>query len=195
MRVGIYAGTFDPIHAGHISFALQAMERAGLDHVYFLPERKPRDKTGVEHFGHRTAMISRALKPYSSFSLLELDDISFTVKRTLPKLQELFPETEIALLLGSDAVSGIHTWPNHELLLKQCEIIVGVRASDTVSSAKHEIDSWPLKPKVSYIFKSYAPQVSSSKVRQALRSNKKIQGSLTSVKRYSDKNWLYVALD
>src|SRR5581483_3364510 len=87
-RIGIYSGVFDPVHAGHIGFALQAVERAGLDKVYFLPERRPYHKQGVEHFGHRVAMLKRATRPHPALSVLELEDISFTVERTLPKLQK-----------------------------------------------------------------------------------------------------------
>src|SRR4051812_4657029 len=89
-RIGIYAGTFDPVHSGHVSFALQALKAAELDKVYFLPERRPRNKQHVEHFGHRTAMLKRAAQPHSQFEVLEMVDISFSVERTLPKLQKQF---------------------------------------------------------------------------------------------------------
>ena len=48
-RIGIYAGTFDPVHAGHVAFALQSLEAAKLDRVYFLPERRPRGKRQVKN--------------------------------------------------------------------------------------------------------------------------------------------------
>jgi nicotinate-nucleotide adenylyltransferase len=69
-RIGIYSGTFDPVHSGHISFALQSLKAAKLDKVYFLPERRPRNKQQVEHFGHRVAMLKRAIKPYPEFNVL-----------------------------------------------------------------------------------------------------------------------------
>src|SRR4051812_40769392 len=81
-RIGIYAGTFNPVHTGHVAFALQAVKEANLDEVYFVPERQPRGKAGVEHFGHRVAMLKRALRPYKQFDVLELVDVNMTVNRT-----------------------------------------------------------------------------------------------------------------
>src|SRR3569623_1388715 len=115
-RVGIYAGTFDPVHAGHISFALQALEAAQLDQVCFLPERKPRGKEGVEHFGHRVAMLRRAIKPYRQFSIIELVDISFSVEQALPELQRLFPQAQLVFLFGSDVVTNVPQWPHADKL-------------------------------------------------------------------------------
>ena len=66
-RIGIFAGTFDPVHKGHISFALQAIEAAGLDEVVFLPEPRPRHKQSVTDQSHRIAMINLAIKAYPKF--------------------------------------------------------------------------------------------------------------------------------
>ena len=84
VRIGIYSGTFDPVHIGHITFALQAMKTARLDQIVFLPERMPRRKQSAEHYGHRAAMLERALRPYPSMGVLELADKSFTIARTWP---------------------------------------------------------------------------------------------------------------
>src|SRR4051812_33685276 len=126
-RIGIYAGTFDPVHAGHVTFALQAMEAAGLDKVYFLPERRPRNKQHVEHFGHRVAMLKRAAQPHPQFEVLELVDVSFSVERTLPKLRQQFADDELVFLFGSDVVVSLQSWPKSELLLKDNELVIGLR--------------------------------------------------------------------
>src|SRR5689334_19827674 len=99
LRIGVYAGTFDPVHSGHLSFALQAQTEAKLDEVYFLPERMPRHKTGVEHYGHRVAMLKRAIEPHAALSLVELVDKRFTVNKTMPQLHRVFPDAKIALLM------------------------------------------------------------------------------------------------
>src|SRR5438270_13558590 len=109
-RIGIYAGTFDPVHAGHIGFALQAAQQARLDKLYFLPERRPRDKRGVEHFGHRVAMLRRAIKPHPKFGVLELPDISFSIERTLPRLEQKFQGDHLVFLFGSDAALQLPDW-------------------------------------------------------------------------------------
>jgi nicotinate-nucleotide adenylyltransferase len=193
-RVGIYAGTFNPVHAGHIAFALQAMERAGLDRLYFLPERLPRHKQDVEHFGHRVAMLRQALRPHPKFDVLELDNVSFSVARTLPKLQALFGGDQLVFLFGSDAITDLPAWPRAEQLLRQTELVIGCRQETKPGNIKQMIHGWPTKPQQYTILQSYAPVVSSGRIRQALRLNQPVKGLLSSVVRYSNRNWLYVAL-
>jgi len=193
-RTGIYAGTFDPVHSGHIGFALQAMKAAKLSEVYFLPERKPRGKKGVEHFGHRYAMLERALKPYKKFHTLEMVDISFSVKRTLPELQRQFPDSQLVFLFGSDVITQIPDWPNSAQLLKSSELVVGLREKDDVAKLRESLAAWKVRPLALTLFRSYAPSISSGKVREALRLRRKAPGILKSVERYSDTHWLYISL-
>jgi nicotinate-nucleotide adenylyltransferase len=194
-RVGIYAGTFDPVHAGHITFALQALEAAGLDKVYFLPERRPRAKHNVEHFGHRVAMLNRAIKPYPEFEVLELVDVNFSVERTLPQLQRQFADDELIFLFGSDVITDLADWPNADRLLANSELVVGLRAQDDNQTLKDMISAWPTQPRAVTMFASWAPDVSSGTVRAALRQRQPTSGLLKSVERYSDHHWLYVSLD
>jgi nicotinate-nucleotide adenylyltransferase len=193
-RVGIYAGTFDPVHAGHVAFALQAVERAGLDTLYFLPERCPRHKQHVEHFGHRVAMLQQVVQPHPKFAVLELDDISFSVVRTMPKLQARFPSDQLVFLFGSDAVSDLPAWPQANRLLNQAEVAIGCRWQDDTMAVKKLIDSWSTQPRACTIFNSYAPEVSSGRVRTALQKHQPVRGLLKSVERYSNRNWLYISL-
>lgn len=193
-RIGIYSGTFDPVHAGHIAFALQAMEQAGLDKLYFLPERRPRHKQGVEHFGHRVAMLKQALQPHPKFDVLELNDISFSVVRTMPKLRHLFPDDQLVFLFGSDAIGGLPSWPQAERFLRQTELVIGCRWQDDTSGIEKLITGWPTYPRKYVIIDSYAPEVSSGSIRAALQRRQSIRGLLKSVENYSNRNWLYVSL-
>lgn len=194
-RVGIYAGSFDPVHAGHIAFALQALREAGLDKIYFLPERRPRNKQGVEHFGHRVAMLKRASKPHAKLDVLELEDISFTMQRTLPRLQKRFAGSQLVFLFGSDVAQQLSNWPKAENLLHSSELVVGVREGAMPAHVRQDVNSWPTKPQKLYVFESYAPEVSSRRVREALRSQQKVSGLLASVARYANRNWLYVSFN
>lgn len=194
-RIGIYAGTFDPVHTGHVAFALQAVQVAKLDKMYFLPERQPRHKQGTEHFVHRVAMLKRAAKPHPQFQVLELPDVSFSVERTLPRLQRQFSGNQLVFLFGSDVIPGFMEWPKAERLLKHCELVIGVRNQDDLLYVKQQITNWPIQPTNLSIFASYAPDVSSGSVREALRRRENIHGLLTSVQRYSDHNWLYVSFN
>jgi nicotinate-nucleotide adenylyltransferase len=193
-RIGIYTGTFDPVHTGHIAFALQAMESAKLDRIYFLAERRPRYKSQIEHFAHRVAMLKQATRPHPQFKVLELVDISFSVERTLPKLQTLFAGDQLVFLFGSDVMQSLPLWPKSSRLLKQTELVVGLRRGADRPQLERIIQDWPTPPKRLSIIDSYAPDISSGKVREGLRSRHPVAGILKSVERYSDRNWLYISL-
>ncbi|MDB5175729.1 MAG: Cytidyltransferase-related protein [Candidatus Saccharibacteria bacterium] len=193
-RIGIYAGTFDPVHAGHIGFALQAMEFAGLDRIYFLPERRPRTKPGVEHFAHRVAMVKRACRPYPYFKVMELVDVSFSTERTLPKLLKEFDGAQLAFLFGSDVIAHLPSWPNVQRLLKTAELVIGVRSDQDQTSLQQQISAWKDQPVAVTMFESYAADVSSGKIREGLRDKKSVPGLLHSVAHYSNRNWLYVTV-
>jgi nicotinate-nucleotide adenylyltransferase len=193
-RVGIYAGSFDPVHSGHVTFALQALQAAELDKIYFLPERRPRAKQQVEHFAHRVAMLKRALKPHQQFAVLELVDVSFSVERTLPFLQKQFSGSQLVFLFGSDIMPSLAGWPHVDRLLTGFEIVIGLRDEDSRSMMHNIIEAWPSQPKAVTMFTSYAPRVSSDQVREALRKRQPAEGLLVSVERYSDRNWLYITL-
>jgi nicotinate-nucleotide adenylyltransferase len=194
LRVGIYAGTFDPIHAGHVAFALQAIERANLDEVVIMPERKPRFKDGPEHYGHRVAMIKRAIKPHPSLSVLETVDAHFSVKRTLPQLRSIFKNAQLIFLVGSDVAEFIPDWYGAELLLESSELVVGVREGQSPEMVQLAIEKWDISPQKLHVFASHASGVSSGAVRAALRAGSHTKGLLTSVNKYARHNWLYVSL-
>jgi nicotinate-nucleotide adenylyltransferase len=194
-RIGIYSGVFDPVHAGHIAFALQAVDKARLDRLVFLPERRPRHKQGVEHFAHRVAMLKRAAKPHPKFDVVELPDVSFTVKRTLPQLEKIFLGDDLVFLFGSDAVKGLPFWPAAERLLMDCELVVGLRNQDELLATKKQIQAWPFWPQAVTIIKSHAPDISSGRVREALYQRRSVKGLLSSVRNYSNRHWLYVSFN
>jgi nicotinate-nucleotide adenylyltransferase len=193
-RVGIYAGTFNPVHAGHVAFALQALKDADLDMLYFLPERRPRFKKGVEHFGHRVAMLRMAVQPHPHLDVLELDDIDFSIKRTLPKLESRFADAQLVFVSGSDTVEHMGTWPQLERLFSTSELLVGLRTGHDPATLKKAIVSWEILPLRLRIVDSIAPDVSSHGIREALGAQRHVKGLLASVVRYSERNWLYISL-
>ncbi len=191
-KIGIYSGSFDPIHIGHITFALQAINEAGLSKVYFLPERMPRDKHVHEHFGHRVAMVKRAIKPHPKLAILELDDRTFSVKRTLPKLNKKFNDSELVFLFGSDKISSMANWSDIDKLLKSSGLIIGLREEASVNQILDQTKNWPKTP---VIIGSYWPAVVSTKIRQSLQNGGVATGLLKSVASYIKQNWLYISLE
>lgn len=115
MRLGIYGGTFDPVHYGHLLLAECCREQCQLDEVWFLPAARPPHKTTQELATgeQRVAMLRRAVEGHAGLavSTLELDrgGISYTVE-TLRELRRLRPDATLFFLLGADAVRDLPTW-------------------------------------------------------------------------------------
>jgi len=193
--VGIFSGTFDPVHKGHIAFALKAAEAAGLDKVYLLPEAAPRRKDGVTHIAHRIAMLRLATKPHKKLEVLELPDKQFSVSRTLPRLQKQFDDAELHLLIGSDIVPYLAggAWPQADRLLAGMRLIVGLRDSgqeQEVAGALQEL----LSDRSFRIVRADNTFASSRDIRNSLRRGKRHAGALRSLEGYIKANWLYVSI-
>lgn len=190
-RIGIFSGTFDPVHKGHVAFALQAIEKADLDMVYFAPEVKPRRKAQVTHFAHRVAMLKLATRPYKRLGVLELPDRYFLARTTLPKLQQKFPGCQIHLLLGSDLFEHMPTWPQVELLIGKVGLVVGARGTYEVSEALAQLPQLPVQPLEFHVLDSVERQASSASIRQNLIAGKSSDQLVASVAKYARDNWLY----
>ena len=126
-RIGIYGGTFDPLHEGHVSFALAAQREADLNAVYFLPERSPRSKPDASSYSLRVKELSGTLGQYAHLNLLELPDEAMSTSKTLPELTRIFPETTLVLLVGADVITHMSTWPEVDKLVASCEFAIGMR--------------------------------------------------------------------
>src|SRR5258706_12226030 len=99
-HIGIYSGTFDPVHPGHIAFAREALQTCKLDEVIFLPEQTPRGKEAVTDLSHRIALLERALADEPNMRILKLQSPQFTVADTLPEIHNLLGTTRLTRLIG-----------------------------------------------------------------------------------------------
>lgn len=143
-KVGIFAGTFDPIHLGHIEFALESSKKFSLGKVVFLIEPKPRFKKIVSNYRDRLAMLKLALADHENLDIIEINQPEFSVEQTLPVLKANYPGKELWLLIGSDVTEHLPSWPNVKELLKEVQIIEGAR-SNLKSTHLHEVRTKHLK--------------------------------------------------
>jgi len=171
IRIGIYAGSFDPIHEGHISFAETAIETAKLNEVYFLAERSNRFKHGVTHMAHRLAMLKLATESNPNLKVLELPDRQFSVSKTLPRLNQKFPADQLYLLIGSDLLEHIGEWPLLNRLLSRMGLIVGLREGYNRLRANRQIAQLPLKNEQVFLIKNPAAKISDAHNRQDFRKS------------------------
>ena len=140
--IGIYGGTFDPIHYGHLRPCLELYETLGLDHVRFIPAFLPphRDKPGTQA-AHRLEMVAKAIESESAFVLdereIEREGPSYMVD-TLRSLREDFPHNPLCLLMGMDAFNGIEHWSRWQEILHYAHIIVTQRPDTDF----HALECW-----------------------------------------------------
>jgi nicotinate-nucleotide adenylyltransferase len=115
MRLGIYGGTFDPVHFGHLLLAEQCREQCGLDQIWFVPAGTPPHKqdTGITPGPRRAEMLEFALAGYANFAVNTLEikrsGPSYTVE-TLRHLRQEHPEHELFLLVGTDSLEDLPLW-------------------------------------------------------------------------------------
>lgn len=193
LRIGIYVGTFDPVHAGHVAFALQVLEAAGLDEVIFLPERRPLLGRTPEHFAHRITMLQSALAPHPRLSVMEMVYGHFSLRRTVPHLRSLFPDASLVFLMGTDAVSDMVYSPYADVVLDNSELVVSVSSDQQQFIVEQLIETSGINLRKTYLIMSCSSAVSSSKIRDAIRSGVYTSGLLASVQRYARQEWLYVS--
>lgn len=138
-KVGIYPGTFDPIHPGHIAFALEAARLCQLDAVFFLPDHIPPAKNSVSSYNSRCLMIQASITGLSNLKLLKLAKHRFSVSKTLPILQQHFIGANLTFLIGSDVAEQLAKWPGIEELVQSVNFAIGMRENSNTKQIKSQL--------------------------------------------------------
>jgi nicotinate-nucleotide adenylyltransferase len=128
-RVGVFGGTFDPVHVGHLAIAQAALESVPLDRVLFVPARRSplKDRDPIARVADRVAMLDAAISGEPRFALsrveLERDGVSYTVDT----LEALHSEGALFLILGSDALADLARWRKPDRIRELATILVAAR--------------------------------------------------------------------
>ena len=141
MRIGVFGGSFDPVHIGHLLAAECCREQAGLDRVLFVPaaiqpHKQDRQLTSGQH---RMEMLALATGGNDAFAVLgdelERGGVSYTVD-TLERLKARHPDDDLLLILGPDAFLGLPTWREPQRIIDLAELLAVERESlDDLSDA------------------------------------------------------------
>jgi nicotinate-nucleotide adenylyltransferase len=132
MRVGVFGGTFDPVHLAHLILAEQCREQAALDQVLFVPAASPPHKQhrAVTPFAQRVEMLSLAVSGNSAFRIDELEKDrpgpSYTVD-TLTQLHAARPGDELFFILGTDSLRDLATWYQPRRILELAGLVINER--------------------------------------------------------------------
>ncbi|MDQ7798406.1 MAG: nicotinate-nucleotide adenylyltransferase [Candidatus Edwardsbacteria bacterium] len=128
-KIGIFGGTFDPIHYGHLIAAQSALEALGLDRLIFVPAGKPPHKCNwkISPPAIRFKMVQLGITGNKHFTVSDIElasqCASYTVE-SLKKLKKMFPGSELYLLIGLDQALALSTWRKPEEILKICQVVV-----------------------------------------------------------------------
>jgi len=143
MNIGLFGGTFDPVHRGHLALARAAMERCKLHRIHFVPANIPphKQRQPLSPFVHRFAMLALATAPEKAFvpSLLEAPEEgartrkdrqekpNYTIDTVRRLKQSCKAADKLFLLIGMDAFADIAKWHQAEALFRECEFVVASR--------------------------------------------------------------------
>lgn len=146
-RVGIFGGTFDPVHLGHIASARELVTRVKLDTVYLMPcYRHPHDKHPGASAVQRLEMLELALANEKQLVVdsreLHRSDLSYTVDSLAEIRSEQGDDAQLVFILGSDAFAGLDTWYRWQSLLELANLLVIERAGQV---ALNDIDKLTLQ--------------------------------------------------
>lgn len=129
MRIGIYGGSFNPVHNGHIHLALTAVSELGLDRLFLVPSKISPHRSSDEYVSEedRLEMLRLACRVSDKLEVcdyeLNSDRVSYTIF-TVEEFRRRFPDAELFLLVGSDMLMIFETWKRFEDILRECTLAV-----------------------------------------------------------------------
>lgn len=141
MKIGLFFGSFNPIHIGHLIVANHFAQNAGLDQVWFTvsPQNPLKDSRELLDEQHRLNMVELAIENNASLKGCDIEfhlsKPSYTID-TLHELKKQFPENTWVLIMGADTVETLPKWKNHEELLSGYEILVYPRPNYPLDHSK-----------------------------------------------------------
>ncbi|MDU8884798.1 nicotinate (nicotinamide) nucleotide adenylyltransferase [Yeosuana sp. MJ-SS3] len=174
MKVGLYFGTFNPIHVGHLVIANHIVEYSDLDQVWLVvtPHSPFKKKSSLLDNNHRYQMVDRALESYDK---LRVSDIEFKLPQpnytinTLTYLEEKYPDYNFSIIMGEDNLKSFHKWKNYNIILENHDIYVYPRIS------KGKVESELVDHKNIHFINSPIMEISSTFIRKAIKEGKNIR--------------------
>ncbi|MGQ3677332.1 nicotinate (nicotinamide) nucleotide adenylyltransferase [Tenacibaculum discolor] len=184
-NIGLYFGTFNPIHIGHLIIANHLVENSDLDEIWMVvtPHNPFKKKSSLLDNHHRLEMVYLATEEYEK---IQPSDIEFNLPQpnytinTLVHISEKFPNYKFSLIMGEDNLKSLHKWKNYEVILEDYDIYVYPRVSNGVVENQFKDHK--------KIHRVEAPivQISSTMIRNAINEGKNCKPLL------SDKVWKYI---
>lgn len=187
-QIGIYGGTFDPVHIGHLIVAQNAINTCLLDKVIFIPAYNPphkrdRSDTAIQ----RLEMLYLAIEENPQFEIDEREIRSKQIRYTLSTMNDLIaenPNTKFYYIVGEDSILQIETWYRWRDLLELVDMIVVKRPNSYEIAREHNEKKHTLQEKIDYlksegyhihVIGDFPVDISSTKIRENISLGKSIQ--------------------
>jgi len=182
-KIGLFFGSFNPIHIGHLAIANYFAEFTDLNEVWFVisPHNPLKNKSSLLAQHHRLYMVNLAIEEYPKFKSsdieFQLPQPSYTI-HTLAHLREKYPQHQFCLILGQDNLTTFHKWKNYDLILQNYFLYIYPRPNVPATQFDNH-------PKVIF---TNAPQIeiSASFIRQSIKEKKDVRYFL------HPKVWQYI---
>lgn len=177
MKVGLFFGTFNPVHIGHLILGSYMVEFTDLGEVWFVvtPHNPLKEKQSLLPDLHRYRMVEEATEDYPRLkpSNIEfgLPQPNYTIN-TLAYLSEKYPENEFVLIMGEDNLKTLHKWKNYEALLENYAVYYYPRIYSETQD-----DQRPIKGKLHRV-EAPVVEISSTFIRNAIKQKKDIRAML-----------------
>ena len=195
MKIGLYFGTFNPIHIGHLIIANHMAEYSDLDQIWMVvtPHNPLKKKNTLLDDSHRLQMVHLAIE---DFPKIKPSDIEFKLAQpnytvnTLSHLQDKFPKYEFSLIMGEDNLKSLHKWKNYEVILAHHEIYVYPRIATEEENLEFK-ESPDFVTKI-HIIDAPIVEISSTFIRDNIKNGKNVKPLLPyKVWEYIDHNNFY----
>ena len=172
-RIGLFGGSFDPIHTGHLILAEVAMDFVGLERVIFIPTAFPPNKRdrALTDFELRAKMVELAIEdnPRFEISLIEGHDrVAYTFESVLRFKNEGFSKEQIHLLIGSDSLEEIETWKNPDIIFSNATIVALMRPGH------HGLSALP-EGTALVVIETGSNSISSGEIRELVKEDRSIR--------------------
>jgi nicotinate-nucleotide adenylyltransferase len=183
LKIGLFFGSFNPIHVGHLVIANYVVEYAQIDQLWFVvsPQNPLKKKAGLLDDYQRLEMVHRAVGDDPRFRVsnieFNLPKPSFTID-TLAYLNEKFPQHHFSIIIGSDNLESFHKWKNYEVILENYGIIVYPRPGFDQAKIK-------ISPNITIADAPFM-DISSTFIRSAIKEGKNVSYFLPA------KVWEYI---
>jgi nicotinate-nucleotide adenylyltransferase len=176
MHTGLFFGSYNPVHIGHMAIANYIVEYSGLDQLWFIlsPQNPLKKKESLLPDYQRLELLHLAIQDDPRFRVLDIEfrmpQPSYTID-TLTRLQEQYPQHHFSLIMGADTLLTLPKWKNYEQIIRHYSLIIYPRKDSTVRPLPARLERLIIPEKYSVV-EAPTIEISATALRKAIRDGR-----------------------